>query len=58
MVALKAAANRSEIGIFEARREKRSKRSNGSKLSCSQVVDLLERETGLEPATSSLGIWS
>lgn len=57
MVALNAAANRLEGRHFEASREKRSKRSKGSKLSCPQVIEKMERETGVEPATSSLGKW-
>jgi hypothetical protein len=42
---------------FEAFAEKRSKRSNGSKLRSAQVTEKMERETGLEPVTSSLGSW-
>jgi hypothetical protein len=36
---------------------KRSNCSNAGNLRGSQVLENMERETGLEPATSSLGSW-
>ena len=38
-------------------RRKRSKRSNACFSDSSQVIEKMERETGFEPATSSLGSW-
>ena len=43
--------------IQAASGKKRSKRSNACFSDSSQVIEKMERETGFEPATSSLGSW-